>query len=83
MSNDNIGARENVTIVLSDKDGNIKEIVKGKNIVTNDGDTAYAQKVVSEVTNFDTPYLRLGTGVTAVSKVDTDVETFIIGSDKA
>ena len=82
MTKDKMGAKENVTLVIKDAEGNIKRIVKGSNIVTNDGDIAYAQKIVGEATDFDTPFIRLGTGVSAVSKVDTDVETFIAGSDK-
>ena len=80
---DSVGAKENVTLVIKDANGNITNIVKGSNIVTNDGDTAYAQMIVSEATNFDTPSVRLGTGSTAVGKTDTDVETFIAGSAKA
>ncbi len=83
MANDAIGARENITIVISDKNGNIKNIAKGKNIVTDDGDIAYAQLVVSEATNFDTPFIRLGTSGSAVTKSDTDVNTFITDSDLA
>jgi hypothetical protein len=83
MSKSTVGARENVTVVFSDAEGNVKHIVKGKNIVTNDGDTAYAQMIVGEGSNFDTPFLRLGTSGTAVSKTDTDVTTFISGSDLA
>ena len=30
MSKDKVAAKENVTVVLSDKDGNIKGIVKGR-----------------------------------------------------
>ena len=83
MSKDKVAAKENVTVVLSDKDGNIKGIVKGQNIVTDAGDIAYAQKVVAEATNFDTPFIRLGTSAVAVTKTDTDVTTFISGSDLA
>lgn len=83
MQNDSIGAKENVTVVLKDAEGNVTNVVKGKNIVTDAGDIAYAQKIVSEATSFDTPSIRLGTGSTAVTKADTDVETFIAGSNKA
>jgi len=77
-----VNGKENITCVIKKADGTT-EIVKGKNIVTNNGDIAYAQKVVGEATDFDNPYLRLGTGTTAVDKTDTDVTTFITGSDKA
>ncbi len=77
-----VNSVENITCVIKRGSGDTL-IVKGKNIVTNDGDIAYAQKVVGEATNFDNPYLRLGTGTTAVDKTDTDVTTFITGSDKA
>ena len=82
MTKDKMGTKENVTLVIKDASGNIKRIVKGSNIVTNDGDIAYAQLVVSEATDFDTPSLRLGTGSTAVGKTDTDVETYIASSNK-
>ena len=83
MGKDSGKTWENITVVIKDKDGNIKDIVKGKNIITDAGDTAYAQMIVGESTNFDTPYLRLGTDNTAPTKSDTDVTTFITGSDKA
>ncbi len=72
---------ENVTIVLHKKDGS-KKVIKGKNIVTDEGDIYYAQKVSGETTDFETPYLRLGTGTDTPAKTDTDVTTYITGSAK-
>lgn len=83
MSNAQMKTKENITFVIKDSSGNIKRTIKGKNIVTTDGDTAYAQMIVGEASAFDSPYMRLGTGTTVVTKADTDVETFISGSGKA
>ena len=83
MAKAKIATKENVTVVFKDKDGKIKGIVKGSNIVTNDGDIAYAQMIVDEASNFDTSFIRLGTSGAAVGKTDTDVNTFISGSDLA
>ncbi len=83
MSNSKLNTKENITVVIKDAEGNIKNIIKGSNIVTDEGDIMYAQKIVGEATDFDTPYLRLGTGNTTPTKSDTDVETYITGSAKA
>ncbi len=73
---------ENITVVLTKKDGS-EQIIKGKNIVTDEGDIYYAQKVTGETTDFETPYLRLGTGTSTPAKTDTDVTTYITGSARA
>jgi len=72
----------NITAVITRKDGS-KAVIPGKNIVTDEGDIYYAQKVAGESTDFDTPFLRLGTGTSTPAKTDTDVQTFITGSEKA
>lgn len=54
-------------------------VIPGVNIVTNDGDTYYAQSIAAETPtdDFDAAAagLRLGTGSTAPTKTDTDVTT--------
>jgi len=75
--------RENVTVVIKDAAGKVKGVVKGSNIITNDGDIYYAQKIVGETnTSFEQPSLVLGTGTSIPSKTDTGVETPIADSDK-
>lgn len=62
-----------------------REVLLGVNIVTNAGDVYYAQMGANEaVTNDFTAAgagIRLGTAATAVTKADTDVTTFLSGSD--
>ena len=75
--------KENITLVIKDLEGNVKQVVKGQNIITNSGDEFYAQKIVGETnTKFETPAVTLGTGTTLPSKTDTGVETPIASSDK-
>lgn len=58
--------------------------IPGVNLVTNDGDVYYAQSSVAEspTDDFDAAAagLRLGSAVTAVTKTDTDVTTFLAGT---
>lgn len=62
-------------------------IVPGVNIVTNDGDTYYAQSIAGEspTDDFDgtNSGLRLGSAATSPAKTDTDVTTFLSGSGHA
>jgi len=51
------------------------KIVYGKNLVTNDGDTYYAQSGAAESPDNAYVGVRLGTGTTPADKADTDVET--------
>jgi hypothetical protein len=71
----------NIIAILTKNDGS-KSIIRGKNIVTNDGDIYYAQKVAGEPTDFENPSMRLGTDTTSPDKTDTDVKLFIAGSNK-
>lgn len=61
--------------------------IPGVNIVTNDGDTYYAQMVASEAPDDDfdgtNSGLRLGSDNTSPTKSDTDVTTFLSGSAHA
>ena len=72
----------NITAVVKSADGTSREI-KGKNIITNDGDIYYASKITGEPNDFPNPQLRLGTDTTTPDKTDTDVKAFITGSNKA
>jgi hypothetical protein len=83
MSYDKAALKENVTCVIKNEKGAITNIVKGSNIITNDGDIFYAQKIVGETnTEFEAPSLVLGTGTSQPAKTDTGVETPISNSDK-
>jgi len=75
--------KENVTLVIKNAEGQVKQVVKGSNIITNEGDVYYAQKIVGETnTSFETPSLVLGTGTTLPSKTDIGVSTPIASSGK-
>lgn len=74
---------ENVLAVVTDALGNISKQVWGSNIITDDGDTFYAQKIVGETSAFfETPYMLLGTGTTLPAKTDVGVELPITGAYK-
>jgi hypothetical protein len=73
---------KNITVKITRANGEV-EIIRGKNLVTDEGDIYYAQKVVGETTDFPTPFLRLGTSDVAPEKDDTDVNTYITDSAKA
>ena len=80
----NIG---NVVAVLENAKNGSKKIVHGVNIVTNDGDAYYAQSACAETPDDDfdgaSSGLRLGSDNTSPTKTDTDVTTFLSGSDHA
>ena len=61
-------------------------VIPGMNIVTNDGDVYYAQSAAAETPTDDfdhatTAGLRLGSAATAPVKTNTDLTTFLSGSD--
>jgi len=59
-----------------------RRIIGLSNIVTNAGDQYYAEAAVG-APSWTVAGMRLGTGVAAATKADTDVTTFIAGSGKA
>lgn len=73
---------QNILAILQTPSGKI--LHPGHNIVTNDGDTYYAQMVCSETptNDFDAAAagLRLGSATTTPTKTDTDVGTFLAGT---
>ena len=74
---------ENILMVVVQKDGT-KKVYKAENIVTNDGDTYYAQRVCTETPTYTFANCVLGTGAVAAAKTDTyDNITPIAGSNKA
>lgn len=64
-----------------------KRIIHGINIVTDDGDTYYAQMAASETPDDDfvggTSGIRLGDDNTPPTKADIDVTSFLSGTNKA
>ena len=72
--------------ILTHSDGS-KEAVELINIVTNAGDTYYAQMACGEspTNDFDgtNSGLRLGSAATSPTKTDTDVTTFLTGTGHA
>ena len=73
----------NVVAVLQNVETGKKRYFLGANIVTNDGDTYYAQEGAGEATDDSIAGMRLGTDNTAATKSDTDVTSFLAGSGKA
>jgi len=80
--NEKIKIRGTGFAVLTNIKTGEKRIIPLKNIVTNDGDRYYATKGAGESAYFTVGGMRLGTGVDAPVKADTDVETFLAGSGK-
>jgi len=82
---DCISVKGTVLAVIFNLDGSINRVVKGKNIVTNDGDLYYAQRGVeaSVTDDFTAGGIRLGSDNTAPTKTDTDVTSFITSASKA
>lgn len=74
-----------VTAVLRDLRLEREIVIPGLNIVTNDGDTYYAQVAAGEAPDddFTAGGLRLGDDNTAPTKTDTDVTNFLAGTGHA
>ena len=74
----------NVLAIVRNKYGEIKNIIKAKNIVTNDGDLFYAQKGCGEAPTYAFVNCVLGTGIAAAAKDDDyDDVTPIADTNKA
>ena len=74
--------KENVLAIIRKSDGTEK-IIKGHNIITDNGDEYYARMIIRDASNISTPFsLRLGTGTDTPTKADSDVTTFITDSDQ-
>ena len=87
MGNEKVQIIGKITAVLTNvKTGN-KVIIHGVNIVTNSGDTYYAQMVCAEAPDDDfdgaSSGIRLGSDNTTPVKTDTDVTTFLAGTAHA
>jgi hypothetical protein len=72
----------NIILSIAHEDGT-ETLVKGKNLVSYEGDKYYAQKIASEATSFDAASLRLGYDQAAPTKTDSDVRNFVANSNKA
>lgn len=79
------GVKGKVLAILKKANGDILK-VHGVNIVTNDGDTYYAQLAAAESPTNDfkgaNAGLLLGTGTNTPAKTDTSVQTVVSGSGK-
>lgn len=60
----------NVLAIVRNKFGEIKSIVRGRNIITNAGDLFYAEMAAGEATTNDFANCILGTGAVAADKAD-------------
>lgn len=87
MANEEIQIVGRVIAVLENKKTGHKKIIHGLNLITNDGDTYYAQSAVAEAVDDDfdgaSSGLRLGSDNTTPVKGNTDVTTFLAGSGHA
>jgi hypothetical protein len=73
----------NVVSILRNVITGKERVIFGANIITNDGDQYYAEAAVGSPSVFTVAGIRLGTGVDAPTKTDSDVKTFLAGSGKA
>ena len=79
-----IKIRDNVEAVLRGPDGEIKQIVSGRNLVTDHGDEWLASRAYDDAALIVTG-MRLGTGATAAAKngAGAAIVTYISGSQEA
>lgn len=69
-------------VLTNVKTGEVRKIPI-KNLITNDGDRRYATLGAEEPAYFSVAGARLGKGLNAPAKGDSDVQTFLAGSGKA
>ena len=81
MSNDTLKAKGRVSIVLKDKDGNIKETREVDNLIVTTG-LNYIASRMKDATATAMTHMGLGSGTTAAAAGDTDLES-ILGSREA
>lgn len=85
MENDGLIILGRVVAILENKKTGDKKIIHGLNVVTDDGDTYYAQSACAEAPDDDfddaAAGLRLGDDNTTPTKSDTDVTVFLAGTD--
>lgn len=84
MEREKIKIESEVIIVITNVKTGKKRVYKAKNLVTDEGDKYYAQKICGETPayEFKNGGLKLGSGTTAPTKSDTDVETYLSGTYK-
>lgn len=73
-----------VVIILKNVKTREKRILKTKNLVTDEGDKYYAQKISGEAPSYEfiNGGLKLGSDNTPPSKLDTDVKAYLSGTYK-
>lgn len=87
LANEEVHISGRVVAVLDNILTGERKIIHGVNIVTNDGDTYYAQSACGEAVDDDFDAagagIRLGNDNTPPTKADTDVTAFLAGTNKA
>ena len=81
MINENLKLSGQLSIVLKDKAGNVKEQRDVKNLVVNAG-LAYIASPMKDTTKGAMSHMALGSGTTAAAATDTDLGT-LLGSREA
>ena len=81
MINENLKLSGQLSIVLKDKAGNVKEQRDVKNLVVNTG-LAYIASRMKDTTKGAMSHMALGSGTTAAAATDTDLGT-LLGSREA
>ena len=81
MINENLKLSGQLSIVLKDKAGNVKEQRDVKNLVVNTG-LAYIASRMKDTTKGAMSHMALGSGTTAAAETDTDLGT-LLGSREA
>lgn len=69
--------RVNVEAILRDKDGNIKAVLMGSNLVTNAGKAGIASRINGAGAEAAFTYIGIGTGATAANATDTTLQSEI------
>ena len=70
-----VGLKGTIEFVVIDKEGNIKEVRRMENVITNNGKASVAALILADVSETPYDYIAIGTGTTAASASDTALET--------
>jgi len=82
MGKMNITAKDTIIAIIENRNG-ARRVYRTSNLVTTEGDKAYAYKVCGQSTDFDdTPAIRLGTSDDDPTKDDSDVHAYLDDSGK-
>lgn len=81
MINDNMKAKGRLSVILKDKDGNVKDTREVDNLVVNTG-LAFIASRMGGTSSDVMSHMAIGSGTTAAAAGDTDLES-ILGSREA